>query len=196
MMEQEHGRTGLTLVMHWWQSSLRWRHNEHDGVSNHQHLDGFLNHFSRCISKKTSKLHVTGLCKGNSLVTGEFPSQKASNAKNGSLHDVIIYLPISYGFQWAFWHVSAEKFHYRVSFAGIWIFVSHQLWSRWIMWHIPTRTMGLTCLTWQVFEGMLTWALYILRDGITNVHAYTTYIALFLTIHNTIRSFWVSHGGW
>ena len=33
------------------------------------------------MSKKTSKLHVTGLCVGNSQVTSEFPAQKASNTK-------------------------------------------------------------------------------------------------------------------
>ena len=36
-------------------------------------------------SKKTSKLHVTGLCVGNSPVTGEFPAQMASNAENASI---------------------------------------------------------------------------------------------------------------
>ena len=36
-------------------------------------------------SKKTSKLLVTGLCAGNSPVTGEFPPQKASNAENVSI---------------------------------------------------------------------------------------------------------------
>ena len=34
---------------------------------------------------KTSKLHVTGLCEGNSPVTGEFPAQRASNAENASI---------------------------------------------------------------------------------------------------------------
>ena len=33
-----------------------------------------------CRSKKTSKLRVTGLCVGNSPVTGEFPAQMAGNA--------------------------------------------------------------------------------------------------------------------
>ena len=33
-------------------------------------------------SKKTSKLRVTGFCEGNSPVTGEFPTQRASNAGN------------------------------------------------------------------------------------------------------------------
>ena len=36
-------------------------------------------------SKKTSKLRVTGLYAGNSPVTGEFPSQMASNAGNVSI---------------------------------------------------------------------------------------------------------------
>ena len=31
------------------------------------------------------KLHVTGLCVGNSPVTGEFPAQRASNAENVSI---------------------------------------------------------------------------------------------------------------
>ena len=34
---------------------------------------------------KTSKLRVTGLCKGNLPATGEFPAQKASNAENVSI---------------------------------------------------------------------------------------------------------------
>ena len=41
--------------------------------------------YSRRRSKKTSKLRVTGLCKGISPVTGEFPAQRASNAENVSI---------------------------------------------------------------------------------------------------------------
>ena len=65
--------------------SLQWRHNEHDGVSNHQRLHCLLNCWFRRRSKKTSKLRITGLCAGNSPVTGEFPAQRASNAKNVSI---------------------------------------------------------------------------------------------------------------
>ena len=65
-----------------WPVTLRWRHNGLDGVSNHQPHDCLLNLLSRCRSKKPSKLHVTGLCEGNSPVTGEFPAQMASNAEN------------------------------------------------------------------------------------------------------------------
>ena len=39
----------------------------------------------RCRSKKISKLHITGLCAGNSHVTGEFPTQRTSNAENVSI---------------------------------------------------------------------------------------------------------------
>ena len=44
-----------------------------------------LNRLFRRRSKKISKLRVTGLCEGNSLVTGEFPAQRASDAENGSI---------------------------------------------------------------------------------------------------------------
>ena len=44
----------------------------------------FTQPFVRRGSKKTSKLRITGLCEGNSPVTGEFPSQRASNAENAS----------------------------------------------------------------------------------------------------------------
>ena len=72
--------------------SLWWRHNECNGVWNHQPHDCLLNRLFRCWSKKTSKLRVTGLCEGNSPVTSEFPAQKASNAENVSIwwrHHVI-----------------------------------------------------------------------------------------------------------
>ena len=41
--------------------------------------------YSTVYSKKTSKLHVTRLCAGNSPVPVEFPAQMASNAKNVSI---------------------------------------------------------------------------------------------------------------
>ena len=44
-----------------------------------------LNRLFRHRSKKTSKLHVTGLWARNSPLTGEFPAQKDSNAENVSI---------------------------------------------------------------------------------------------------------------
>ena len=65
-------------------NSLKWRHNERNGVSNHQPHDCLLNRLFRHRSKKTLKFRVTGLCEGNSPVTGEVPAQRASNAENVS----------------------------------------------------------------------------------------------------------------
>ena len=66
-------------------TALRWRRNERDGVSNHQPHDCLLNRLFRRRLKETSKLRVTGLCAGNSPVTGEFPAQMASNAESVSI---------------------------------------------------------------------------------------------------------------
>ena len=66
-------------------STLRWRHNGYDSVSNHQPRDCFLNRLFKHRSKKTSKLRVTGLCAGNSPEADEFPAQMASNAENASI---------------------------------------------------------------------------------------------------------------
>ena len=62
--------------------TLQWRHNDRDGVSNHQPHDCLLNRLFGSRWKNTSKLWVTGLCEGNSPVTGEFAAQRASNAEN------------------------------------------------------------------------------------------------------------------
>ena len=133
--------------------ALQWRHNEHDGISNHKSHDcllqcmkwpvthspnstwfwlelvgnccerlkiimkytniqfcerlghGWQFHplystiYSGADQKKTSKLHVTGFCEGNSPVTGEFPAQRASNAENipiwwcHHVHDMMMHWP-------------------------------------------------------------------------------------------------------
>ena len=84
------------LCIYWWSIRLwlgftvyrctvgafQWRHHERDGVSNHRRLDCLLIRLFRCRSKKAPKLHVAGLCKGNSPVTGE---KRASNAEKVSI---------------------------------------------------------------------------------------------------------------
>ena len=65
--------------------TLQWRHNGRDSVSNHQPHDCLLNPLFRRRSKKTSKIRVTGLCAGNSPVTGELSAHVASNAENVSI---------------------------------------------------------------------------------------------------------------
>ena len=59
----------------------RWCPNECD----HQPHDCLLNRLFRRRSRKISKLRVTGLCAGNSPVTGEFTAQRASNTENASI---------------------------------------------------------------------------------------------------------------
>ena len=76
---------GFLRWIHWRMHSLQWRHNEHNGVSKHHPHHCLLNRLFGRTSKKTSKLHVTGLCAGNSSGTGEFPTQMASNAENVSI---------------------------------------------------------------------------------------------------------------
>ena len=88
--------------------SLRWRHNGHDGISNHQPHDCLLNRLFRCWLKKTPKLRVTGLCAGNSPGTGEFPAQMARNAENVSTS---WHQHKEFGWIWLNrWHVSVRNY--------------------------------------------------------------------------------------
>ena len=66
----------------WTNIALQWRRNGHDGVSNHHSQQCLLSRLFGRRAKKTSKLHVTGLCAGNSPINGEFPAQMASIAEN------------------------------------------------------------------------------------------------------------------
>ena len=75
--------TAVSLIKS--RSSLQWRHNERYGISTYQPRHCLLNRLFMRRSKKTSKLRVTGLWTGNSPVTGEFPTQMASNAENVSI---------------------------------------------------------------------------------------------------------------
>ena len=70
--------------------ALQWRHNQPDGVSNHRRLVCLLSRLFRRRSKKISKLRVTGLCEGNSPVTGEFPAEKPVTRKMFPFDDVIV----------------------------------------------------------------------------------------------------------
>ena len=50
----------------------------------------FTQAFIRTQIKETSKLRVTGLCEGNSPVTGEFPAQRANDTEMFPFDDVIM----------------------------------------------------------------------------------------------------------
>ena len=73
-------------------SHRQWNH------PNHEPHDCLLGRLFRRRKMKTSKLRVTGLCEGNSSVTGEFSAQRASSAENISVwwrHHVQIIVPNS-----------------------------------------------------------------------------------------------------
>ena len=70
--------------------ALRWRHNDHDGVSNHQPHGCLLNRLFRRRSKQTSKRRVTGLCVGNSPGPVNSPHKGPVTRKMFAFDDVIM----------------------------------------------------------------------------------------------------------
>ena len=107
-------------------TSLRWRQNGCESVSNHQPHDCLLNRLFRRRSKQTSKLRVTGLCAGNSPGAGEFPAQMASYAENVSIwwrHHVLLSFNVYlvYRMRWTGavrWEI--EWFDYQWTVFGWW----------------------------------------------------------------------------
>ena len=131
-MQRIHRRTILLLVhkllfwvwnLYLWKflphlpGPLQWRHNGHNGVSNHQPHGCVLNQLFRRGSKKTSKLRVTGLCAGNSPVAGEFPAQRASNGEN---------ISISWRHHASEWTISIPLIHSQLNL-GTWVVNRHKL---------------------------------------------------------------------
>ena len=64
---------------------LQWRHDERDASQIPSLTIIYSTVYSRRRSKKTSNFRVTVLCAGNSPVTGEFPTQRASDVENVSI---------------------------------------------------------------------------------------------------------------
>ena len=92
--------------------SFQWHHNGCYGISNHWRLDCLLDRLFRRRSMKTSNLRVTGLCEGNSLVTGEFPSLRASNAEGKCFYLMVSswYNMMSYIFSIIIWAGKCYKY--------------------------------------------------------------------------------------
>ena len=84
-LRQLAGQVPLFFSQQQYPYTLYWRHNDHDGVLNHQPRGCLLSRLFRRRSKKTSKLRVTGFCEGDPPVTDGLPSQRASNAENVSI---------------------------------------------------------------------------------------------------------------
>ena len=77
----------VTAISH---HPLHWRHNDHDGVSNHQSHGCLLNRLFRRRSKKSSKLRVTGLGVGNSPGPVNYPHKGPVTRKIIPFDDVIM----------------------------------------------------------------------------------------------------------
>ena len=89
------GNELIELTTHdkrWTMAPLQWRHNDHDGVSNHQPHGYLLNRLFRRRSKKTSKFRVTGLCVGNSPGPVNSPHKGSVTRKMFSFDDVIMHV--------------------------------------------------------------------------------------------------------
>ena len=128
-------RIRATSLKWFWSTQIpsRWRQNGHNGVSNHlPHC--LLNRLVSCRSKKASKLRVTGLWAGDSPVTGEFPTQMASNTDNVSIwwcHHAIRRCPI------ISWVPSNINVYTRI-FLHIWIYLLAYVEWRYgdfVTWH-------------------------------------------------------------
>ena len=76
--------------------SLHWRHNDNDGVSNHQPHGCLLIRLSRRRSRKTSTLRVTGLCAGISPGPVNSPHKGPVTRKMFPFDDVIMLFVNSY----------------------------------------------------------------------------------------------------
>ena len=74
----------VSLWRHSNTTSLHWRHNDHDGVSNHQPHGCSLNRFQTQIKENIKAPRHWPLC-GEFTGTGEFPAQRASYAENVSI---------------------------------------------------------------------------------------------------------------
>ena len=109
-------------------------------VSNHQPHDCLLNGLFMHRSKKTPKLRVTGLCDGNSHVTGDFPHKMPVPRKMFPFYDVIVHF-------WAFnlndgWFVSLHNkntffmlFIFLFVYAFTYVLISYNARMTWFMLH-------------------------------------------------------------
>ena len=87
-------RNSTTIVLAWdKRSTLQWRHNDHDGVSNHQPHGCLLNRLFGRRSKKASKLRATGLCAGKSPGPVNSPHKGPVTRKMFPFDDVIMPKP-------------------------------------------------------------------------------------------------------
>ena len=102
--------------------------------------------YSGADQKKTSKLPITGLCEGNSPVTGEFPSQRSSNTEHASI--------------WWRHHGKGMFMHFHVTDTLVHMYIA--LWFYLFMNPLFTRHKGVIAwrrfpLYWPFVSGIHRW---------------------------------------
>ena len=122
-------------------------------------ITSLTNVYSTVRSKKTAKLRVTGLCAGNSPVTGEFPAEKARNARDVSIwwchHDN---LPLAtYGCQatsdndcWPVMHLRCPKMGFAdwqsLPKQNFWVYIILTHGAKWNYRSLNSFTSVYTCI--------------------------------------------------
>ena len=147
---------------------LQWRHNEHDGVSNHQHHDCLLNRLFRRRSKKISKLCASGLCEGNSPVTSEFHTKMTSNVEKVA-------------FLWRH-HVPSVSLTYQGLNKNPWYSPDHTsdaisgFKNRWDVWNL-TEMLYRGSSSWQFSITLIWW-----RHQIGDLRCYRAHYDVILMV--------------
>ena len=134
--------------------SLRWRHNESDGVSNHQPGDCFLNRLFRRRSEQTSKLRATSLCEGIRRWPVNSPYKGSVTRKMFPFDDVIMQYVFSEHtllcFIWRWSHFERCALNRQISQIPQWTCpICHNAWyahfcSRWCIVRYET------CALWDL----------------------------------------------
>ena len=93
---------------------LQWRHNERDGISNHQRLDCLLNRLFRHKPKKTSKFHITGLVRGIHRWPVNFPNKGQQRGK--CFHLMTSSWSFLHWDNWLRWIAYHHWWHWRLSY--------------------------------------------------------------------------------
>ena len=88
-MRRHPGHYDVNVMHHWFWVKLRPHYSDVIMTTMASPINSLIivcsTIYSSTDKNKTSKLHVTGLSEGNSPVTGEFPTQRASNSENVSI---------------------------------------------------------------------------------------------------------------
>ena len=127
--------------------SLQWRHKGCDGVSNQQPHHCLPNSLFRRRSQKTLKLRVTGLCEGNSPVTGEFPHKGPVTREMFPFDGVIMFKATG--------HLKWILLVNEIS----WIWVKGEFWRHISFYNSPKSVTYCiadvsNCVKWYVVENL------------------------------------------